>query len=80
MRENVLKWLPRLTPEDRKEIVFAVNTFSARYRTDPRSYDATATDVGFLERKEVIDALREVYRVYGTAAALAIAETLESDP
>jgi hypothetical protein len=80
MRENFLKWVPRLTTEDCKEIVFAVNTFSERYRTDPRSYNATATELGFLDRKEVIDALREVYRVYGTAAALATAEILESDP
>jgi hypothetical protein len=79
MRENCLSWVHRLTPEACKEIIFAVNTFSESYRTHPLSYYDTSK-VGLLERKEVIYALREVYRVYGTVAALATAEILESDP
>jgi hypothetical protein len=80
MAENLLKWLPVLTKEDCNEIVFAVSTFGpSRYRTNPPRYNATASDLGLLNREDVIAALREVYRVYGTAGALATLRTLESE-
>ena len=72
-KTNLLRWLPCLTKQELETIAFALCTPTKRIT-------ATSNAIIFHDRKEVIDALREVYRVYGTAAALATAEILESDP
>jgi hypothetical protein len=49
-------------------------------RTNPPHYNNTVGQLALLDRTEVVDALREVHRVYGTAAVLATAELLDGKP
>jgi hypothetical protein len=80
---NLLCWLSaltELTDAGRKEIVDAVNNFSAKYRKNSLPYGASAQDLALLDRDEVIHALRCVHARFGTAAVLPIIEKLSADP
>jgi hypothetical protein len=76
MAENLLRWMPKLTEEDRKEIADAVRNHG------PSRHQLNYNDIalGLLNREVVIAALHEVYRIFGTAAALATARKLSAPP
>jgi len=62
----LLRWR-FLTPEDRKKIEFAWAHAPSRYVTNHSGGRPAAIGVlGFRSRKDVMDALREVNRVYET--------------
>jgi hypothetical protein len=77
MAENLGRWLPLLTQNDCNEIVDAMNKFCPSRRTNPLRYNTPKADLMFLNREKVIAALLEVYRVFGTATALATAHILQ---
>ena len=76
--KNLLLRLPFLTPEHRKKIEFAWAHAPSRYVTNHiRGRPAAiggGLGLGFLCRNDVMDALREVNRVYGTE----VRDTLET--
>jgi hypothetical protein len=73
---NLMALLPKLSGNDCNEIIFAVRTFGpTRYRIDPPLYNDLAA-VALLVCEDVIPALHEVHRVYGTVAALRLANKL----
>jgi hypothetical protein len=82
MAKNMLGWLPHLTKQDHKQdldnITYALALTRPDFRALPREeiISKHIDKLGLLCRKEVIAALR----VYGTAAALATAQKLESKP
>jgi hypothetical protein len=69
-----LSFLEKLTDAGRKEIVDALNKFSPNRRGV--SYYATAVELAFYDRDEVITALHKVHERYGTAAVLPLIESL----
>jgi hypothetical protein len=65
--KNLLQRLLFLTPEDRKKIEFAWAHAPSRYVTNHiLGRPAAVSHLGLLSLKKVMDALREVNRVYGT--------------
>jgi len=64
----LLRW-PFLTPEDHKKIEFAWAHAPSRYVTNHirGGPEAIGQTTGFRSIKDVMDALREVNRVYGTS-------------
>jgi hypothetical protein len=66
--KNLLLRRPFLTPEHCKKIEFAWAHAPSRYVTNHiGGRPAVIRELGLLSRKDVMDALREVNRVYGTA-------------
>jgi hypothetical protein len=74
---NLLEWMRHLTETECKEIVDAVrNHGHAGHVID---FDNPVA-IGLLGREEVIAALLEVHRVYGTVAAIDLANKLKGEP